>query len=269
MTTINDIADFVRIIREQPEWADTIRGILLGQELLELPERFASFVDLTSENFRLVHERLERLEADVSKNTEDIATIKSDVARNTDDIAEIKTDVARNTEDIATIKSDVTEIKTRMNRMDGRMDRGFGNMYAVKVERNIRSIAGQYLNLRRVRILRGFYAPTNQDFQDRIEQAEEDGRVASEDVDALWRADLILSGRDRTTGADTYIVIETSITVGSSDIARAKARAGTLSAAIGQPAIPAVVGANVDADRTATAALEGVAVAVEPDSWDT
>ena len=149
MTSINDIADFVRIIREQPEWADTIRGILLGQELLELPERFASFLELTSENFRLVHQRLDRLE----------------------------TDVARNTADIAELKTDVAEIKIRLNRMDGRMDNEFGANYAVKVERNIRSIAGQYLNVRRVRVLRGFYAPTDQDFQDRIEQAEEDGRV--------------------------------------------------------------------------------------------
>ena len=36
-TTINDIADLARILREQPEWADTIRGfcnILLGGLLI-------------------------------------------------------------------------------------------------------------------------------------------------------------------------------------------------------------------------------------------
>ena len=240
MTPINDIADLVRILREQPEWADTIRGILLGQELLELPERFASFVELTSENFRLVHQRLDRLETDM---------------------AEVKADVAE-------LKTDVAEIKTRMNRMDGRMDNEFGANYAIKVERNIRSIASQYLNMRRVRVLRGFYAPVNPEFEARIEQAEEDGGVASEDIYALWRSDLILSGRDRNTGADTYIVVETSITVGDSDITRSKARAGTLSSIFGQPAVPVVIGSNVDADRTATAALEGVAVAVEPASWD-
>ena len=240
MTSINDIADLVRILREQPEWADTIRGILLGQELLELPERFASFVELTSENFRLVHQRLDRLETDM---------------------AEVKADVAE-------LKTDVAEIKTRMNRMDGRMDNEFGANYAIKVERNIRSIASQYLNMRRVRVLRGFYAPVNPEFEARIEQAEEDGSFASEDIYALWRSDLILSGRDRNTGADTYIVVETSITVGDSDITRAKARAGTLSSIFGQPAVPVVIGSNVDADRTATAALEGVAVAIEPASWD-
>ena len=62
MTSVNDISDFARIIREQPEWADTIRSLLLGKELLELPERFAKFVQLTTENFQLVHQRLDNLE---------------------------------------------------------------------------------------------------------------------------------------------------------------------------------------------------------------
>ena len=66
MTTINDIADIARILREQPEWKDTIRGILLGQELLELPERLAEFVQITNRNFQLVYERLDRLETDLA-----------------------------------------------------------------------------------------------------------------------------------------------------------------------------------------------------------
>jgi hypothetical protein len=233
MTSINDISDLARILRERPEWADTIRSILLGQELLELPERFAKFVELTGENFRLVHQRLERLETDM-----------------------------------AGVKTDLAEIKTRMNRMDGRMDNGFGANYAIKVERNIRSIAGQYLNLRRIKVLRGIYSPGDLELEARIEQAEEDGNITPEEIDGLWRSDLILAARDRTTGSDTYIVIETSITVGDSDIARAKARAGTLSSILGQPATPVVIGAIVDADRTASASLEGVAVAIEPESWN-
>ena len=38
MTTINDIHDLARILRENPDWAETMRGILLGKELLELPQ---------------------------------------------------------------------------------------------------------------------------------------------------------------------------------------------------------------------------------------
>ena len=53
MTTIDNIADLVRILKEQPEWADTIRSILLTEELLNLPARFAEFVQLTQESNRL------------------------------------------------------------------------------------------------------------------------------------------------------------------------------------------------------------------------
>ena len=44
MTTINDINDLARILREQPEWVDTLRSLLLTQELLELPSRVAELV---------------------------------------------------------------------------------------------------------------------------------------------------------------------------------------------------------------------------------
>ena len=67
MTTINGIEDLARILRENPDWADTIRSILLSQELLELPGRFAEFVRLTQESNRLINERLERLENDVGE----------------------------------------------------------------------------------------------------------------------------------------------------------------------------------------------------------
>ncbi len=67
MTTINNIADLVRILKEQPEWADTIRGILLTEELLNLPARFAEFVQLTQESNRLVNERLTQIETRMNR----------------------------------------------------------------------------------------------------------------------------------------------------------------------------------------------------------
>ena len=57
-TTVNDISDIVRILREQPEWADTLRGILLSEEILKLPEMVAEL----AESNKLIHERLDRLE---------------------------------------------------------------------------------------------------------------------------------------------------------------------------------------------------------------
>ena len=62
MTTINNIADLARILKEQPEWAATLRGLLLTEELLNLPAQFAEFVQETRESNRLANERQTQLE---------------------------------------------------------------------------------------------------------------------------------------------------------------------------------------------------------------
>ena len=67
MTSINDIADLARILKEQPEWADMIRSLLLSEELLNLPARFAEFVQLTQESNRITNERLGNLETIVGQ----------------------------------------------------------------------------------------------------------------------------------------------------------------------------------------------------------
>ena len=82
MTTINDIGALIRILREQPEWAEALRSVLLSRELLELPEEFAQFVKLTNANFQTVNARLERLETDVAEIRRDLAPIKGAHARN-------------------------------------------------------------------------------------------------------------------------------------------------------------------------------------------
>ena len=40
--------NIVRILEEQPVWADRMRGIILGKELLALPARFYAFEKRTN-----------------------------------------------------------------------------------------------------------------------------------------------------------------------------------------------------------------------------
>ena len=79
MTTINDISDLVRILRENPDWAEAVRSVLLTQELLSLPGRFNELVELTRENNELVNRRLERLEEGQQRLERDVGTLKADV----------------------------------------------------------------------------------------------------------------------------------------------------------------------------------------------
>lgn len=45
MTTINNQDDFLRALRENPEWKDAVRAQILGEELLKLPIQFNEFKD--------------------------------------------------------------------------------------------------------------------------------------------------------------------------------------------------------------------------------
>ena len=231
--TINNIGDLIQILQDQPQWATALRGVLLSRELLELPEEFAKFVQLTNANFELVNTRLERLETRMDGLEEGQARLE-------------------------------TRLETRMDGMDGRMDNGFGTNYEIKVERNLMSHAGQHLNLRAVRVLRGTMTGQDAGFNQAIEGAVDDGKISWQDHDELMLCDLIFTGRARGGGEEIHVAAEASITAGDHDVERAQERARILSQVIGQEAIPLVICANIDDQRAQMARERGVAVIRAP-----
>ena len=76
MTTINDISDLVRILEERSDWRAVVRNLLLGEDMLNVPQQLAQltettnqlaetlnqFIETTNENFRVMNARLNRLE---------------------------------------------------------------------------------------------------------------------------------------------------------------------------------------------------------------
>ena len=62
MSSISNGADFLRLLREDPEFRSEVRRELLTEELIELPEKFAAFVAQTRQEFSAIIARLERLE---------------------------------------------------------------------------------------------------------------------------------------------------------------------------------------------------------------
>ena len=257
MTTVRDIADFVRIINEQPEWNDTIRGILLGRELLELPQRFAEFVRVTEENNRLVAERLGRLESDV-------AELKSDMSDMKTDMAEMKTDMADVKADLSEIKDWRDQTTLRLDRIEGRL----GNLEGAELERRVHSdianIASRWLGLNRVRIMQSRIVARSPEFQDIIDDAEEQNLITYEQGDHLERTDIIVSARRRSDREPVHLAIEVSRTIGDHDIARANDRAQNLSAIFDTPAISVVVGGNISQPQQELADSFGVRAIILP-----
>ena len=229
MTTINDIADFVRIINEQPEWNDTIRGILLGRELLELPQRFAEFVRVTEEHNRLVAERLARLE-----------------------------------DDMIDMKGWRAETTLRLDRIEGRL----GNLEGAELERRVHSdivsIASRWLGLNRVRIVQSRIVARSPEFQDVIDDAEEQGLITEDQRYHLGLTDIIISGRRRSDRQPIHVAIEVSRTIGDNDVTRASERAQSLSSVQETPAISVVVGGIIGESQQELADGLGVFTIILP-----
>ena len=62
MATINTIEDLIRILDENPEWAEALRSRLLTQELLELPARFAEYARTNDQRMAAIDRRFEAID---------------------------------------------------------------------------------------------------------------------------------------------------------------------------------------------------------------
>ena len=79
MTTVNDFTDILRIIREQPEWGDALRGVLLSQKLLELPERFAEFAETANKRFAALESDVTDLKAGQARLESAVSQLRGQV----------------------------------------------------------------------------------------------------------------------------------------------------------------------------------------------
>ena len=255
MTTINDISDLVRVLQEHPEWRQALRGIILDEDLTNLPrqvdERFDQVdqrFDRTDQRFDRVDQRFDRVDQRLDQVDERFDRTDQRFDRVESDLAEFK-----------------AEVNQQFNRTNGRLDNMAGTNYELKVERNIRSIAPQQLGLRSVRVLHGTFSGTDPNLQQAIEQAADNGAVTWDEVSALMAADLILEARTRTDGKTVHVTVEASITAAAQDVTRARARAEILERALGSPTMPAVVCSRTPEPARSLAARENVAAAHLPE----
>ena len=94
-TTMNetDRARFLQTLRSDPDFRDEVRSLLLGEELLQLPERFAQFAAYVNDFIEDQKETNAKVERRLQQITDDLGDLKGHVAGRiaremADDIAE-------------------------------------------------------------------------------------------------------------------------------------------------------------------------------------
>ena len=206
MTTINTIEDLIRVLDENPEWVEALRSRLLSRELLELPGKFAQFVETTSKRFDAIERRMDNSDQrfDAFEGRFDAFERSTDrhFQRIEDTLSYLKGAHARN----AAIE-DSPDIARSMGR------------------RQVRNL-------------------TRSDLWEIIDAAD-NSDIPANVLASFRRADLIMEATapDGETG---YIAVEISFTVDDRDVVRAVRNAAFLTRFTGRPAHAAVAGINRD-----------------------
>ena len=271
---IKNQQDILQALDTDPDFRKAMRRHLLTEDLLSLPEQFAAFIlrfDALSQQVSILSQQVadfvaaqKQLNAEQHElNQKFTAFIIRQEQFNA------KQEQFNGKQEQFNARQEQFNVRTEktLNSITGRLDNGFGTNYEFKVSRNINSLAGQQLKLRRIRVLYGgTRSEENSEFQDMLERAEETGIITTEAFDDLWSVGIILSGHHRNDGAFAYAAIEASITIGDNDINRAAQRAATLATATGETTIPAVVGTRIDQQRQSLASTQNVQVIIMPEN---
>ena len=214
MSTISSTADQLRLLREGPDFRDEVRRLLLTQELIELPERFARFEAYVERQFTEVR----------------------------GDITEIQSHITRMDGSIARMDGEIIGIHGDLGRLKG-------SDYERHVSRNFSSYASiafrqrHNRRLRRNRLLHSMAQGIGVEFEELLSNAVDSGLISDEELSELGQADAVMSGQDES--ATVYFVGEISMTVNNSDIERAVTRAAILHKATGSSAWPMVIGETI------------------------
>ena len=239
MTTINDISDLLRILRERPEWLKAVREIVLTEELLRLPETIAQLAEELREYARQTNERLERLETDV-------AGLKTDMT-------EVKTDIVG-------MKANQESTDRRLGRMENQINEMRGDILEITAAKRIIPSVIKQMSLYDCDTIIGPGMILSQDRINDIRLSERAGVVGRGASQEVALVDLLLHGRRDDDEQAVWVVVEASVKIDEHDIRRAGHRAGILTAVYHEPALAVVVGESIDDRDNERASASGVTV---------
>ncbi len=242
MTTVNDFVDILRIIREQPEWADALRSALLSKEVLELPQRLAEFAETTNRRLGTLEEGQTRLEAGQARLEAGQAKLEGRLDNLEAGQAKLEAGQVR-------LEARLDNLESGHSRLEGAVGNLRGSAYEQKVANNIATIVLRPLGIRRVRLLKGHGAIDSMPFYELIDAAEDHGIISGQERVEAGSTDLVIQGERHPDRSFVYVALEVSVTAADSDINRAADRSEILRRATGEESMPAVVSAHLDASR--------------------
>ena len=271
MSTISTTTDFLRLLREDPEFRAQVRQELQIQELMELPEKFAALSSQTQQEFSEIKSRLTRLEAIIAAQQTAITELQDAVTKLQSAITELQNAVTKLQETVAAQQTAITELQDAvaklqetvdrhevlLTRMDGRLGRLEGAEYERRVSRTFIGVLSRALGgVRYGRLMHSSAYGTIPEFSELMETATDDDKISHSQWYEILLTDAVVRGvKD---GETIYAVAEISLTVHQDDIDRAAERAAIIQQATGAATYPIVIGDSIPPQQQAQASRKGV-----------
>ena len=220
MTTINTIEDLIRLLDENPQWVEALRARLLTRELIELPEKFATFAQESNQRF----ERMEQQLATFAQESNQRFEQKQQQFR------QVEMQIAQMNQRLGRVEHHVSRTEVDLGYLRG--------AHARSSAFQIADIIARDMGLRRVRNV------SNEELWEMTEAADVSD-LTSGDLRSFRHADLVMETTD-PKGQPRYVAAEISFTVNGRDTTRAIRNARLLTAFTGIAAAPVVIGVHRD-----------------------
>ena len=257
MTTINTTDDFIRLLRENPEFLAAARRELLTEELLELPQRFSQYAQTTDKRLDSVDRRLGSLEQGQQRLESNVTDLQQGQRR---------------------LESNVTDLQQGQRRLENSVNALRGDALETKMPTRLCDLLSEALDVRRTQIFwmaRHATPPMirGDRFVEMLESASDRGIITEDEEARVTRTDMVIRSLRKSDGSRLWIAAEASGVIDQDGIERARQSASALNKVYGEDAVPVVYGYSIsERQREQTAAtpeLQQVHVFLEPDQSGT
>ena len=229
--TINDISDVARILRERPEWLDIIRSIVVGEELLSVPQQLGELTQTVNA---------------LTQRVDDLTQRVDDLTQRLDDFIQVTNENFR-------------LVYERLDRLEGRFSNFEGSDYERRIRNRLLFRATLRFNLNQPILAMVQDRQSVPELNSIIHRAIQSGAITEDDATDIYNADIIIKDED-----NRYLLAEVSITADETDLSRAVRRSGLLAGVANATVIPALVASNVPESQRFLADARGVSLFIIP-----
>lgn len=261
--TIRTFPDLLRILEQYPNWRRKLVKVLYPE--IDVPKALQELAEAQ----RCTEAALQRLEALVEENTKRLVRVELGLQEAAASRQAIREEMAGGFAEAAGDRQAIREemaagfaeaaasrqgIKRRLDRMDTTLNQLKGDTYEQKIRDRATGIFGRYIRRGRDVI---------NEVGERLEEAENNGLISEQEHDQVLAADLLWSGKLKTTKDNLVLVLEASWWAKETDVRRAASRAAILRRC-GVKGLAVVAGNDGWADGIPEMALkEGVVMMTE------